>query len=162
MPSSARLDPPVANAVGAPALASASVADSWASDGPIVLFDGVCNLCNGAVTWLLEHDARGVLRFGSLQSPAAVALLAVRGAPADLPDSIVLLDATGVYVRSEAALRIAAQLGAPWSWLTAARVLPRSLRDATYAVIARNRYRWFGKRDQCMLPDPAVAHRFLP
>ncbi len=127
----------------------------------MILFDGVCNLCNGVVTWILARDRRAVFRFASLQSDAARALLAEHGASSDLPDSIVLIDADGTHTRSEAALRIAAELGPPWSLLRAARVLPRSLRDAVYDWIARHRYRWFGRRDQCMLPSSDAADRFL-
>lgn len=128
---------------------------------PVILFDGVCNLCNGAVTWIIERDPRAVFVFGALQSDGARALLARHEALHDLPDSIVLIDASGVHTRSDAALRIAAQLGAPWSWLNVGRILPRGLRDAIYNWVARNRYRWFGKRDSCMLPTPDLAHRFL-
>ncbi len=126
-----------------------------------MLFDGVCNLCNGAVTWLLERDTREVLRFGALQSEQAHRLLEQHGARDNLPDSIVLVDRDGVHTRSDAALRIASLLGPPWSLLALGRVLPRALRDGMYNWIARNRYRWFGKRDACMLPSPGVADRFL-
>ena len=132
-----------------------------APPSPVVLFDGVCNLCNGAVTWLLERDKRHVLRFGALQSEAAQRMLEAFGARDDLPDSIVLIDAAGVHTRSDAALRIASYLGLPWSLLSVGRVLPRALRNAIYDWIARHRYRWFGKRDSCMLPSPGVADRFL-
>ncbi len=128
---------------------------------PVILFDGVCNLCNGAVTWVIERDNRAYFRFASLQSGAARSALSDAGAPAIMPDSIVLLDADGVHVRSDAALRIAARLGMPWSLLSLARIVPRVLRDAVYDFIARNRYRWFGRRDVCMLPTAGVADRFL-
>lgn len=128
---------------------------------PVILFDGVCNLCNGAVTWVIERDKRAYFRFASLQSGAARSALSDAGAPAIMPDSIVLLDADGVHVRSDAALRIAARLGMPWSLLSLARIVPRVLRDAVYDFIARNRYRWFGRRDVCMLPTAGVADRFL-
>lgn len=127
----------------------------------MILFDGVCNLCNGAVTWVIERDKRAHFHFASLQSDAASGALAAVNAPAIMPDSIVLLDADGVHVRSDAALRIAAELGLPWSLLSIARIVPRVIRDAVYDYIARNRYRWFGRRDVCMLPAPGVADRFL-
>lgn len=127
----------------------------------VVLFDGVCNLCNGAVTWLLERDQRQLLHFGALQSDAARQLLEQHAANTTLPDSIVFIDADGVHTRSEAALRIASHLGLPWSLLPVFRIVPPVLRDAIYRWIARNRYRWFGKRDTCMLPSPGVADRFL-
>ncbi len=127
----------------------------------VVLFDGVCNLCNWAVTWLLEHDKREVLHFGALQSTAAQQLLERHNAHRNLPDSIVFIDNDGVHTRSDAALRIASHLGMPWSLLTIGRLLPRFLRDAMYRWIARHRYRWFGRRDTCMLPSAGVAERFL-
>jgi predicted DCC family thiol-disulfide oxidoreductase YuxK len=127
----------------------------------VILFDGVCNLCNGAVAWVIERDTRAYFRFASLQSSAARSALSAAGAPAIMPDSIVLLDADGVHVRSDAALRIAAALGMPWSLLSVARIVPRFVRDAVYDYIARNRYRWFGRRDACMLPAAGVADRFL-
>jgi predicted DCC family thiol-disulfide oxidoreductase YuxK len=137
---------------------SAAATDTAA---PIVLFDGVCNLCNGAVTWIIERDRAARFVFGALQSASARVLLDERGVLGDLPDSIVLLDADGVHTRSDAALRIAAGLGWPWSLLRVGRVLPRGLRDAIYDLIARNRYRWFGRREACMMPTAELANRFL-
>lgn len=126
---------------------------------PVVFFDGVCNLCNAAVAWVLERDRRGEFRFASLQSGAAKRLLGARYE--SLPDSIVLLEGEAMYTRSEAALRIAQRLGFPYSLLGWGRWLPRGFRDGVYRWIARNRYRWFGKREQCMLPRPEWKTRFL-
>lgn len=126
---------------------------------PVVLFDGVCNLCNGAVAWILERDKRGEFRFASLQSKAAREVV---GEQFDsLPDSIVLVDGEGVHVRSDAVLRIGKRLGFPYSLLGWGRVLPGFVRDAVYSLVARNRYRWFGRMDQCMLPKPEWKARFL-
>ena len=130
---------------------------------PVVLFDGVCNLCNRAVVWLLEHDREQRLLFASLQSEAAAEVL--RGAGVTdlevLPDSIVLVDAEGVHVRSTAALRIGAMLGFPFSLGRVGWLVPRALRDAVYAYVARHRYRWFGRREVCMRPTPEWTARFL-
>ena len=130
---------------------------------PLVLFDGVCNLCNTTVQWLIERDPEGRLSFASLQSHAAKAALAEAGAvdPAELPDSFVLIDERGVHVRSTAALRMASRLGFPFSLARAAFVVPRPIRDAVYRTVARNRYRWFGRRDTCMRPTPELKSRFL-
>ena len=130
---------------------------------PVVLFDGVCNLCNGWVRWIIPRDPRGVFRFASLQSQAARDALRQgrHDDPAALPDSIVLLDEQGLHVESDAVLRIARRLGLPYSLLAASRIVPRVLRDAVYRTVARNRYRWFGRRESCMLPPPGVASRFL-
>lgn len=126
----------------------------------VVLFDGVCHLCDGVVRWILAHDHDARFRFASLQSSAAARMLGERGAGA-LPDSIVLLDAGGVHVRSDAALRVVAHLGFPWSWLQVLRWLPRPVRDGLYASVARRRYSWFGRRDVCVRPTPALRSRFL-
>lgn len=124
---------------------------------PVILFDGVCNLCNGAVNWVIARDREQVFRFASLQSAAAQRLLA----GADVPDSVVLVDGDGIHTRSAAALRIARRMGLPWSLAAAAMILPERWRDAIYSWIARNRYRWFGRRDTCRLPTPELAGRFL-
>jgi predicted DCC family thiol-disulfide oxidoreductase YuxK len=129
--------------------------------GPLILFDGVCNLCNTAVQWVIERDRRGIFRFGVLQSEAGRAALGAAKTPTDLPDSIVLIDGPGVHIRSDAALRIARGLGFPWSLAVVARVVPRPLRDAVYSWVARNRYRWFGRRESCMVPTPELAARFV-
>ena len=131
---------------------------------PVILFDGVCNLCNSAVQWVIERDKEGRFDFASLQSDAARReLLKVMGAKEidELPDSIVLLDSDGIHTRSAAALRIVRGLGAPFALLRLGIVLPRPIRDAIYDLIARNRYRWFGRRDTCMTPTPDIAARFL-
>ena len=131
---------------------------------PVILFDGVCNLCNSAVQWVIERDKEGRFDFASLQSDAARRELEmVIGAKEidALPDSIVLLDAEGVHIRSAAALRILRELGSWFLLLRLGVVLPRPIRDAIYDLIARNRYRWFGRRDTCMTPTPDLAARFL-
>ena len=133
-------------------------------DHPVVLFDGVCNLCNAWVQWLLEHDREGRFRLASLQSAAAREVLSERLTPeeiAELPDAIVLVDASGVHTRSGAVLRIAAGLGWPWKALQAFLAVPGFARDAVYGLVARNRYRWFGHRETCMMPSPEVMERFL-
>ena len=129
----------------------------------VILFDGVCNLCNAAVQWVLERDRAARFKFASLQSQAATDLLrksGVAGVEA-LPDSIALVDRDGVHLRSDAALRIGRGLGFPYRLITLTRPVPRSIRDGIYDWVARNRYRWFGKRDTCMLPTPDRARRFL-
>jgi predicted DCC family thiol-disulfide oxidoreductase YuxK len=125
--------------------------------GAVVLFDGVCNLCNGAVRFILARDPAARFRFASLQSDAARRLLG-DGGPAE---TIVLLDAGKTYVKSTAALRIARGLRFPWPLLYAFVAVPRPVRDLIYDWVARHRYRWFGKRDTCMLPTPELRERFL-
>jgi predicted DCC family thiol-disulfide oxidoreductase YuxK len=130
---------------------------------PTILFDGVCNLCNSFVQFVIRHDKRGYFHFAALQSAAAATLLSQYGQPMPTPepDSVLLVENGRVYMHSEAALRIAAQLGGRWRVLALVRVLPRSLRDAVYRWVARNRYRWFGRQESCMLPTPELKTRFL-
>lgn len=138
---------------------SAAVSD----DAPIVLFDGVCNLCNGFVQFLLPRDTEGQFRFASLQSDVGQRLLADHGLPTDELESIVLLEGDDCYVKSDAVIRIARQLGGAYALLGPFRFLPRRLRDRAYDLVAARRYRWFGKKDQCAMPptDVDVESRFL-
>ena len=137
--------------------------------GSVVLFDGVCNLCNSAINFILDHeDARlaagpSALRFASLQSEAGQALAALHGVsiPEGDPDSVLLVEEGKVFDRSLAALRVARHLSWPWKLVYAFIVVPRPLRDVVYKWIARNRYRWFGKRDVCRVPTPELRARFL-
>lgn len=128
-------------------------------NSPLLLFDGVCNLCNASVQWIIRRDKKALFRFASLQSEYAGQLPALKGKT--MPDSLVLLDRDRVYVKSSAALRIARLLGFPWNLLTAGCVLPVFLRDAIYDWVARNRYRWFGKSEACMIPTPELKSRFM-
>jgi predicted DCC family thiol-disulfide oxidoreductase YuxK len=130
-------------------------------DRPVVLFDGVCNLCSGSVQFLIEHDPEATLRFAPLQSESAQELLDAVGLTDYDLDTIVLVEGEEYYTRSEAALRIARRLGRPWSLLWLARYVPRVLRDAVYDVVASSRYAVFGKKDRCMVPTPEVRDRFL-
>lgn len=127
----------------------------------VVLFDGVCNLCNGSVRFIIERDPRGRFQFAPLQSPVADRLIGARVDRASLPDSIVLVDDAGLYVRSSAALRIARGLRFPWPLAWVFIVVPRPIRDWVYDLIARHRYAWFGKRDECMVPTSQIRDRFL-
>ena len=134
---------------------------------PIILYDGVCGLCNSLVQFLLKRDRDGRLRFASLQSDFATKVLQRHGFdPKDL-DTMHLVenyDQPGerVLQRSTAILRAGRELGGVWSFLAAlGRVVPRPLRDMFYGLVARNRYRVFGKYETCMLPDPNQRSRFL-
>lgn len=128
----------------------------------VVLFDGVCNLCNGWVSFLIAHDPAGRLHFGSLQSPAAHALLGALGKPAPSePESVILVEGGRIYERSTAALRILGHLGGGWRVLTLLLVIPVPLRDAVYRAIASSRYRLFGKRAACRVPTAAERDRFI-
>jgi predicted DCC family thiol-disulfide oxidoreductase YuxK len=127
------------------------------SERPVVLFDGICNLCNGAVRFIIARDPAAHFRLAALQSEAARRLWGE-----DPPvESIVLVEAGVTYTKSTAVLRIVRGLRFPWPLLSAFMVVPRRLRDAIYDWIARHRYRWFGKREVCMLPTPEIRGRFL-
>ncbi|MBO2010749.1 thiol-disulfide oxidoreductase DCC family protein [Hymenobacter negativus] len=131
-----------------------------------ILFDGVCNLCNGFVQFVIRHDPAGRFRFAALQSDAGRALLLAHGiAPAIVaaePESVLLLSAGKLYSHSDAVLRIAHGLGGSWRLAAVGSWLPRIWRDALYRFVARHRYRWFGRQESCMLPTPALKARFLP
>ena len=128
---------------------------------PVLLFDGVCNLCHGSVRFLLERDGAARFRFAPIQSEPGRALLSRWNLDPDAIDSVVLSDAAGAHTRSDAALRAVRALGAPWSFLYALSMIPRPLRDAAYDFVVRHRYRWFGKLDACPLPRPEWRDRFL-
>ena len=130
--------------------------------GGIILFDGVCNLCNGAVTFVIDRDTKGFFTFAPLQSNAARALLERHGLSPGTLDSIVLVEDGQVYQRSGAALRIARRLKGGWPLLYGFMAVPRFIRDRVYDFIAANRYRWFGKEDACRVPTPELRARFLP
>jgi predicted DCC family thiol-disulfide oxidoreductase YuxK len=127
----------------------------------VVLFDGVCTLCNGFVQFVIARDPMGQFQFAPLQSASAGRLLERLKVPDPLPDSIVLVEDERVFTRSTAALRVARRLTFPWPLLAVLLAVPRPLRDVLYDVIARRRYRWFGTREQCMVPTPDLRSRFL-
>jgi predicted DCC family thiol-disulfide oxidoreductase YuxK len=128
---------------------------------PIVLFDGVCNLCSGSVQFILKRDPEGRFRFASLQSEVGQRYLDELRVDRQAVDSVILIAGDRWYKEGDAALRIARLLPGPWKVLGIFRLLPRPLRDRLYRLIARNRYRWFGKRESCWLPTPELRGRFL-
>jgi predicted DCC family thiol-disulfide oxidoreductase YuxK len=131
------------------------------SSQPTLLFDGVCNLCNAAVTFVINHDSKKHFRFASLQSQTGQDILRQIGRPTDQFDSFVLWENGRFHEQSTAALRVARQLSGGWPLLYGFIIIPKAIRDAVYRFVARNRYRWFGRRDACMLPTPELKARFL-
>ncbi|MCS6832078.1 MAG: thiol-disulfide oxidoreductase DCC family protein [Flammeovirgaceae bacterium] len=127
----------------------------------IILFDGVCNLCNSSVNFIIERDKKRRYKFASLQSETGRKLLEKMGLPSNKLDSIVLIEDETVYFKSTAALKIASQLDGFWKIFGIFRLVPRPLRDAAYDLIAKNRYRWFGKKASCRIPTPELKTRFL-
>jgi predicted DCC family thiol-disulfide oxidoreductase YuxK len=132
------------------------------SRSPIVLYDGVCNLCDSTVRFVLLRDPEARIRFAPLQSRFAQALIMQGGIKIEaVPESIVFVDGEGAYQASTAVLRLVGYLRFPWNLLRVLLVVPRPLRDLVYRFVARRRYRWFGKAETCLLPDPKWRDRFL-
>ncbi len=128
---------------------------------PLILFDGDCRLCDASMQWIIARDRRGEYRFAAQQSQTARTALSTIGLAQPPQGSIVLIEHGQIFTHSTAILRIVARLGPPWSWLSFAGMLPRGLRDAVYGWVARNRYRWFGRRETCQAQPPEVRRRFL-
>jgi len=128
---------------------------------PIVVFDGYCSLCNGTVDFILRYDTKEEFLFSANQHEAGKELLIQHGIEPEDETTVFLIEDGQLYQRSTAALRIARRLGFPFALAWVFMLVPSFIRDAVYKVIARNRYRWFGKRDSCRLPTPAERARFL-
>jgi len=126
----------------------------------IILFDGVCNLCNSSVQFIIKRDTAGYFKFASLQSESGQTLLKKCGLNNNL-NSFVLIENNKVYLKSSAALRVCSKLGTGWRILSIFRFLPPFIRDFLYDIVAKNRYKWFGKEESCMLPLPEWKERFL-
>ena len=130
-------------------------------ENPILLFDGICNLCNSSVKFILRHDKREQFLFSSLQSDASKKLLLQYNVKKITMDSIVLIEDGKVYQKSSAIIRICQLLHWPWAIFSIAKYLPISFRDKLYEMIASRRYSWFGKKDTCMLMIPKYKNRFI-
>ena len=130
-------------------------------DQPVIIFDGVCNLCNGFVDFIVRRDADGIFQFASNQSEAGEEILSQAGITDFEADTIVLVQGGTAHTRSTAVLRIAGQLGLPWKLLRVFVLVPAPVRDFVYRLVAKNRYRMFGKRDTCRIPTPEERSRFL-
>lgn len=128
---------------------------------PLIIFDGVCNYCCGMVDFIIKRDPRGVFRFAPFQSEAARRVLGAYNYPADSPDSFVLIEEGKLYTKSEAGLRVQRLLGGFHKLLYALILVPAPIRDAVYDYIARNRYKWYGRKEECMVPAPEIRSRFL-
>lgn len=129
--------------------------------GAIVLFDGVCNLCNKSVQFIIRHDKLDRFRFASLQGETGQAILKKHGLPPDQFNSFILAEGEKVSLRSTGALRMLKLLGGGWSVLYVFIIVPPFIRDAVYNLVARYRYHWFGRKASCMVPTPAIRHKFL-
>ena len=132
-----------------------------AAEHPVLLFDGVCNLCNRWIQFVIERDPEARFRFAPLQSAAAQQILAESGYEGETLDSVVLVEDGEYYDKSDAVLRTATHLGSVYRLLAPFRLVPARLRNVFYDAVAARRYRWFGKRDACMMPTPDLERRFL-
>ena len=135
--------------------------ENKAADKCIVIFDGVCNFCNRWVQLIIRYDKKDIFRFTPLQSLIGQQLLAQAGEQKINPESVVLIENGKYYFHSSAALRIFFHLSGLWKLLIILYIVPVFIRDAAYNFLARNRYRWFGKREICMVPDEKVKAKFL-
>lgn len=127
----------------------------------LVLFDGVCNLCNRNMLFLIRHDPHQKLKFCSVQSPAGQKILNWLGLPLDIHESMLFLDGNKIYEKSDAVLHIAFYLSWYLRWIYAAKILPRFFRDNIYLWVARNRYKLMGRSDVCAMPSPDLLNRFI-
>ena len=130
-------------------------------DKPVILFDGVCNYCNSIVNFIIRQDKEKKFVFAPLQSNAGKQILDKHNLPRTDFDSFVLIDDNKPYLRSSASLQVFKKLPWYWKWTQIFWIVPPFLRDAVYNVIARNRYKWFGKKESCMIPTPEIKMRFL-
>ena len=126
----------------------------------IVLFDGVCNFCNSSVQFIIRHDKSKALKFASLQSNTGQELIAKYNIPKDV-DSVIFIENGNAFTKSEAALRIADNFGGVWKMMRILKVIPAFISNLFYDIIARNRYKWFGKKETCMIPSPEIRNRFM-
>ena len=129
---------------------------------PLVLFDGICNFCDFWVHFAIRHDRRKRLKFAPLQGETAARLLANTGIDPEKNDTVLFLTNGHVYAQSSAALRICGQLDGGWKLLAVFLAVPGFIRNPVYRWIARNRYRWYGKKETCLVPTPELRERFLP
>ena len=131
------------------------------TDKPILLFDGVCNLCNGFVQFIIRQDPGAKFRFAALQSETGQELLRKARISTTALSTVVLWENGKFYTHSDVPLRVVRHLGGWWTLFSVFKIIPKSLRDTIYDWIAKNRYRWFGKKESCMLPTPELKARFL-
>lgn len=143
-------------------LMESTLENTLSEEQQIVLFDGVCNLCSGGVQFIIKRDKKDLFRFASLQSALGKKLLDERQIDPNTTDSMVLIQpGKAFYVRSDAVLNIGKQLPGAWSLIAVFQWIPSSIRDFVYDSMARYRYRWFGKKESCMIPTPELRSKFL-
>ncbi|CAN5435430.1 thiol-disulfide oxidoreductase DCC family protein [soil metagenome] len=129
--------------------------------GAIILFDGVCNFCNGSVNFIIERDAENYFKFAPLQTEIAQSLLEKHNIDKAETDSVILIEGDAAYTHSTAALRITRKLGGFWAWFYGFIIVPKPIRDFFYKLFAKYRYKLFGKKDACMMPTPEIREKFI-
>ncbi|WP_127136705.1 thiol-disulfide oxidoreductase DCC family protein [Flagellimonas oceanensis] len=128
----------------------------------IILFDGVCNLCNSSVQFVIKRDKKDIFRYAALQSETGQELVKQRHIDTSKVDSIILIEpGVAYYTKSDAALEIAQELGGLWKLSTIFTWIPTCIRNSIYDFVAKNRYKWFGKQESCMIPTPELKAKFL-
>lgn len=134
-----------------------------AENKKIILFDGVCNLCNGAIQYVIKRDKKDVFRYAALQSEIGQELVKERGIDTSKVDSIIVIEpGIAYYTKAGAALKITREFGGAWSLLSLiSHILPVTIQNAIYDLVAKNRYKWFGKKESCMIPTPELKAKFL-
>ena len=130
-------------------------------DQPVILFDGVCNFCNSAVNFVIKRDKKSLFKFAPLQTDEAKKILRPYNLPQQEMNSFLLIENNKSFTRSIAALRVCRRLNNLWPLMYGFIIVPKFIRDVIYNWIAKNRYRWFGKKNVCMIPTPEVRSRFL-
>ncbi|WP_235528534.1 thiol-disulfide oxidoreductase DCC family protein [Pedobacter sp. Leaf194] len=127
---------------------------------PVIFFDGICNLCNASVQFAIKRDSKKVLRFTALQGVFAQSVLPEYNLDLTKINSILLLDENRIYTKSSAALRVAKKLDGLWPLLYSLIIIPKFIRDWLYDIVAKNRYKWWGKQEVCWVPTPELKSRF--
>lgn len=136
--------------------------DSTMENKKIILFDGVCNLCNSSVQFVIKRDKKDIFRYAALQSETGQELVKQRHIDTNKVDSIILIEpGVAYYTKSDAALEIAQELGGLWKLSSIFSWIPTSIRNSIYDFVAKNRYKWFGKQESCMIPTPELKAKFL-
>ena len=130
-------------------------------DQPIIIFDGICNLCEYSVQFIIKHDRRARFKFVSAQSERGKVLQGMCGIDTLQNGTVILFKNNQVYVKSDAAVEIAKDLDGLWRFLRVFKFFPKPARDLIYSIISKNRYQWFGKKNECLLPDDNIKERFL-
>lgn len=127
----------------------------------IIIFDGICNFCNSSVNFIINKDHKNIFKFTPMQSKLGQKILAIHNISLDNTDTFLLVKNGEAFTKSDAALAITKELKSPWHYLVILRIIPRPMRDYFYSLIARNRYKWFGKRKHCMIPTTELQNKFL-